>query len=349
MSQSGSDEDEVNHVLTALALEEMRRHGLSPWFYHSFKLQGYEGRLPHNLMEMLQQDFSINLLSAALQQNEIQTALTALATRGLDFILLKGVDLRQRVYRDPALRFMADLDLLMAPEDFSTAEEVLKSLGYRTYQGYLDQRLRINEVVFLPPAGKSLPLDLHWGITAAFHFYYLPYQPLRAEAVPVNYYGIPAFHLSPEHLLIHLCLHAYEHLPTFSQFLDLALVLSRLSINWPKVLRETSRFGCQAPVYLLLRELAPIVPGMVPVAALAQLAGYQPGWVERIVLQRRLRYLTLALPFFYRHRSLRSWLNFLSASLWPGKEVVETLGHKGGRRPYLLNLLRKFIHKLDAV
>lgn len=343
---TGKDQENLCQVLEIASLEQIRQHGLSPWVYYWLKLHDYEGRLPADLLPALRQDFSQQLLCSTIQQNEIRQILSALAAAGLEVILLKGADLAPRVYGDPALRAMSDLDLLLSLADVAPAEEILRRLGYRLHSGHGDRGLIINEVCYHPPPGKILYVDLHWEIVAACSFYYLPYRPLRAAAPSCDYYGLPSLHLSPEHLLIHLCLHAFENFPVLPQLLDLALVVSRLSLNWPKLVQETCGFGCQLPVCLMLQEIARIVPDKIPTAALAQLGSHRPSLLEAMVLRPRLRYLTLALPFFHRHRSLRHWVRFIRANLWPQLEALETPNSSWSRATHLENLLRKFFAKL---
>lgn len=342
---TGNDGESLRRI-DSTSLEKIRQHGLAPWLYHWIKVQGYEDRLPVDFLQALRQDFSLHLFRSTKQQKEIREILAALSEAGIVVIILKGADLGLRIYRDPALRPMSDLDLLLAPEDIPMAELVLKRSGYQVCSEHLDKRLIINEVNYNPPEGKILYVDLHWEIVAACSFYCLPYRPLRTAAVSLDAYGMPALALSPEHLLIHVCLHAYENFPVLAQLFDVALIVSRLSLNWQKVVQEASGFGCQLPVHLVLQEIARIVPGQVPTAALTQLGAYRPSLLEGLVLRPWLRYLTLALPYFYRHRSLRHWFQFIGANLWPHYKALETPDNRWARPIHLKNLLRKFFSKL---
>jgi hypothetical protein len=342
--------ERLSQALETLSLEKVRQHRLAPWLYYRVKQQGYEDRLPARLLQTLRGDFSQHVLLSTLQQQEMQRLLPALFDAEIDFILLKGADLRLRVYPDPALRPMDDLDLLLAPGDIAKAAPVLTQLGYRLYSGHQDQRLIINEVLYSPPEKHFLHLDLHSEIVAACSFYQLPYRPLRAAAVTINGYGTTVLVLSPEHALIHLCLHAYGNFPVASQILDLALVLSRLTLNWPRVIQEATRFGCQCPVHLMLQEAAQIVPDKVPAAVLTQLSRHRPSFLEMMVLRPQLRYLTCAFPYFFRHRSVRDWFRFIGANLWPQREILKTCGGRSGRGrvDHLQNLLNQFLSKLRS-
>lgn len=348
LTLTGKGWENLGQVLEAVSLEKVRKQGLAPWVYYWLKLRGCEGHLPADLLRLLRQDYSQQLLCCTVEQNEIQEILTALTRAGLDVILLKGADLRQRVYGDPVLRIMSDLDLLLAPESIPLAEQVLIDLGYCLYPEHRDKRLRINEVLYNPPAGKILPVDLHWELVALCSFYCLPYRPLREEAVFLDFYGLRVLTLSPENLLIHVCLHAHENFPTLFQLLDIALIVSRLPINWPQVIENASRFACQLPVGQVLQEISRIVPAEIPIDALRKLGASSPSWLERVALRPELRFLTLALPFFYRHRSLRNWLRFIGAHLWPQRETLDAAGYRWTRQVHLKNLLRKFLFKVKA-
>ncbi|EQC51391.1 nucleotidyltransferase family protein [Bacteriovorax sp. DB6_IX] len=50
--------------------------------------------------------------------------------QGFEITLLKGICLVQDIYQDPSQRFLADIDLLLSPEEFVKMEEILLGLGY---------------------------------------------------------------------------------------------------------------------------------------------------------------------------------------------------------------------------
>jgi len=66
-----------------------------------------------------------------------------------------------------------------------------------------------------------------------------------------------------------------------------------------------------------------------------------------MVLHGRLRYLTLGIPSFYRHRSLRDWLKVVKGTLWPEAEYLAAISGRPGRLPYFKDLLDKRVCKWE--
>ncbi len=334
--------------LNRAALASLRENRLTPWLYREAVSHGWKKYFSAALLKELRHDYASALLAATRQQAELHQVLQVLGRAGLEVILLKGSDLGQRLYDDPAARPMDDLDLLISPADLPQAKAALAAKGYHLrpenydlcpgYWQLLGEGLHFGP----PPPGRSI-VDLHWEIGAIVFFYRLPYGPLRQQALPFSCHGQPVYVLSPEHLLINLCLNALKDCDyPLSRLLDLGLVLTRLSLNWPKLLTATRQFRCQRPVYLMLREVAHLAPHLVPPASLAELARYRPPFLEQIQLHGRLRYLTIALPSFYRHRSLRDWVTILKATLWPSSDYLVAQYSRPDRAAYFRQLLAYF-------
>ncbi|MEV7398554.1 nucleotidyltransferase family protein [Aeromicrobium sp. NPDC092404] len=90
----------------------------------------------------------------------------ALADRDIDAVLLKGPSTVRRLYADdPDQRLYVDVDLLVAPESFDAAEDVLAACGFSPGLG----RLRAVEREWMPvtPWERTSPtpaqVDLHRG------------------------------------------------------------------------------------------------------------------------------------------------------------------------------------------
>jgi len=60
-----------------------------------------------------------------------------------------------------------------------------------------------------------------------------------------------------------------------------------------------------------------------------------------------LRYLTLGIPSFYRHRSLRDWLEVAKATLWPQAEYLAALPGGPDRLAYFKDLMGKRLNKWE--
>jgi hypothetical protein len=331
------------------SLKSLRYHRLTPWLYREVAQKGWERYiLSPSLLQDLRRDYMLALIIATRQSEMTLRLVQKFSERKIEVILLKGADLRHRLYGDPAARLMEDVDFLIDRQDLPEARRLLAEMGFQLPPDYLDLTPGYWEILgeavhYSPPSEREFSLDLHWEIGALFYFYRITYAPLRKDAVPFSSDEPGVYILSPENLLIYLCLNAQKDpgIPILSQLLDLVLALSTLCINWRTVTDRARIFRCQRPVYLLLREVALFAPHLVPQEALERLAKFRPSLAELMVLHGRLRYLTLGIPSFYRHRSLRDWLKVMKATLWPEADYLTAVYERPDRRAYLRTLLGK--------
>ncbi|MFI5329498.1 MAG: nucleotidyltransferase family protein [Desulfobaccales bacterium] len=326
-------------------LEQLHHHRLTPLLYREVMRQGLEKHLQHSLLEHLRQDYIVALRATAREDQEVLRVLQALNQAGIGSILLKGADLRIRLYGESAVRPMADLDLLISPGHVSRVKSILEELGLTLQSQCTDPRpgfreLFRNELHFNPPPGGLLLVDLHWHLSGVDNFYTLPFHRLEEMALPWNYQGQPVKVLCPEHALIHSALHTFEEFHGAMQIVDLGRTLRTLPLHWPTLQEELIRFQCQAPVYLILRELAPVFPHLIPGAILHDLSGYRPSWAERLVLNHSLGYFTPHFAALYRHRRLHDWVFYVSALLWPQPEYLLAVYGEPDRARFLRQALR---------
>jgi hypothetical protein len=134
---------------------------------------------------------------------------------GIRFLLLKGAALSLSIYRNPALRFMTDIDILVRPEDAPEADRVLLSAGCRAGRPlvrrdffpryYYEQEYQI-------PGPPRCRLEVHAHL----------FRPLRyMQTVPVDGMWDDPTHAklddidvmlpSNESMIIHLAAHSTIH------------------------------------------------------------------------------------------------------------------------------------------
>jgi hypothetical protein len=347
-----STAEEVYRALREMdfsSLERLRGHLLLPLIYREVARRGLKKELPQAVVTELREAYLQAFQQSARQEAEIHRVLRALGRSGIEAIILKGAEVRHRLYADPAVRPMADMDLLICGSGRLEAEAILVQLGYMPLpepRPGFTERFE-NELTFRPIPGKVLTVDLHFGeLRALGPVYRLPYAPLAAKAQTLELDGLEAKVLAPEHALIHLSIHAFQDFsifgPSAMQLIDLFLALSRLPVDWSFFLEESARFQCQGPVYLLLRTMASLPGVAVPAEVLDCLGEYRPSWWERLILQR-WGYLSIHLAVLYRHRRFSDWAFFCWAKLFPQKSYTrEHCGSVAGR-------LRAFLEKFSSV
>ena len=150
-------------------------------------------------MGELRQSYLVTAAGNVRHYHELTKVLRMLRNEGIAVIVLKGAHLAEIVYGNIGLRPMCDVDLLVRKDDLSKAQRRLMEAGYY-------------------PFNNRLPLDIHWSIEHNI----VPPLPIdveelweRAEACSIADQNVLV--LSPEDLLLHLCIHlSFHHLFSFA-------------------------------------------------------------------------------------------------------------------------------------
>jgi hypothetical protein len=331
---------------------EIRRQRLFPLLYARVLSHGLGEGVPRAVAQLWRQDYLAALQLFLGQERESRQLLGALGDAGIEAILLKGADLRLRLYDDPATRPMADLDLLVAPESLGAVRDFLGSLGYTLSMDSINHRPGFRERYRVglhfqaaPPA--ALMVDVHWGLEAVAGYYRLPWERLAEQAHTLYWEGLTVRVLSPEHAFMHLCLHNYDEGDNALRLIDLGLALTRLPIDWQTFIREAAISQCQAPVLRMLRGLEEFLPGSVPSLVLRGLGTYIPRGVERLILRHSHHPLARLLgPLSHQHR-LSAWAAYFAAILRPEPAYLTAVSGSPSRLAYLASSLKYLVSRRD--
>ena len=124
--------------------------------------------------------------------HELSHVLTVLRHDDIPVIVLKGAHLAEIVYENIALRPMCDVDLLVKKEDLTRVQRKLLETGYS-------------------PFTNRLLLDIHWHLENSMTDLPVDMDMIWERAQPAFIAGVKVLVLSPEDLLLHLCLHLGFH------------------------------------------------------------------------------------------------------------------------------------------
>ena len=151
---------------------------------------------------------------------ELRGVLRAFGERGIPVVLLKGPSLAERLYGGAALRPSRDLDLLVATQDWASAESALTAVGFAP--------MREADDYHRPWMRQTTKLELHFDVENPLAFNFHVATALR-RASPAEFMGEPCRLLAPEDELLYLCLHAARHrYERLGLVLDLRLAFERL-------------------------------------------------------------------------------------------------------------------------
>jgi len=182
------------------------KHGLIPLLYPFVAGLKQSNRPPKPMMAAWR---FVYLQSAARNlklYDQLREILEALHGARIPVIVLKGACLAEHVYKNIALRPMADIDLLVRKDDLGHAMDTLMRSGYRQH---MQLRLEASEIIgqHLPPLVRpgGVKVELHWTLTCRSK---IELDQIWQRARTISN-GVV---MAQEDLLLHLCEHlAHRH------------------------------------------------------------------------------------------------------------------------------------------
>ena len=189
--------------------------------------------------------------------SELQQLLATLGAADIPAIVLKGGCLSTLVYHNLTLREMTDLDLLVPRAHLQRAVDLVAAQGYgarRSFSVELDTATS-NHVTRLFNANGTA-LELHWNITKPCEPFTIDPSDLWRRTVPYRLAATHALSLSPEDLILHLCVHwSYHHQCEFGlrPLCDIAHTIDRFpALDWDAVCQRTDAAQWRRGVALAL-------------------------------------------------------------------------------------------------
>ena len=258
-------------------IEKCRSLGVAPLVYHEIRNNKLDTFLPTRATELLRSAFVHGAAHGIRLSRALASILSALATRGIPCIVLKGAYLAHKVYENRVLRPMSDIDLLVSQRDLASAATVLQDLGYYPREQYTIQKtcqLLQHLPVFFNGSGDCV--ELHWHIQPPGHSDLLDLRGLWTRAQPFLLCDSEALALSHEDLLVHLSLHLAYHefsacvLRTLCDICEICKSQSP-AVNWAQLIQIANDSGTASRVSLVLTLARDVLKAEIPDSALAGL------------------------------------------------------------------------------
>lgn len=230
-------------------------HGVETLLFHALKPLCPPLSIPEPVWSQLQRAYYHTAARNMRLYRELAGVVAAFNRQGIASILLKGGHLAEHVYENIALRGMGDVDLLVKKEDLLRADRELLRLGGEPIERFRAVSQHKNTFVYrLRQSG--LRMDLHWTPITSLYPCCVDVDGLWRRAQPVKLGAEQAWVLSPEDLLLHLCLHAAKHINDFGLRLlfDLGAVLRRYgaALDWRELAARARQWGILRAVYVFL-------------------------------------------------------------------------------------------------
>jgi len=311
-------------------LAEAQMSGVSSLLYYILETAGVDGLLPRQVMSELQ----VACYSVAARNihyyRELSTILSSFQRLGIQVVILKGAALAKTLYPDMSLRPFVDIDLLIRDQDLDKAERELQFLGYSMsflkgefHQGYV--RRFDKHFLYSKDGLIAVNIEIHTSLLP-----FICMQRLEADGFWARGVVFPIFEngglvLSPEDMLLHLCIHIFNHnISTRLLWLyDVALMILKHgeSINWKLLEKRTRILGVHRIVGLVLDHVSqtfdiPMPQNLVPWLELSRLSSVEKCFFANglgLVIWRyslRLRQL----------KSVKDKLEFVLGKLFPSRD-----------------------------
>jgi hypothetical protein len=231
-------------------------HTIAPLLYDVWRQSGALDRVPLPVRERLARAYADNSRRNAGIRADLQAAHRILEEAGVPHIVLKGWPLVERLYADPAHRFMSDQDFLVPAKQAVAGHRALRAAGYRPLpakdewiEKHLPSLWRNDGYCwdgYLYDPDYPRPVELHvrlwergWrGLSVRD----LDPESLWASARASQVIGLRMLVLSDEATLAHLAMHFAGHMvereARLNQLLDLGRFVEQTGagLDWDRCL-----------------------------------------------------------------------------------------------------------------
>jgi hypothetical protein len=261
-----------------LLAQEARRHQLGALTYRLLTEHPRAHGAPAGVLEGLRPAYLDVALRNAVFFRHTSRITKELAAEGIPVMLLKGIHLARYVYAEPAMRSMADVDIMVPRARLADAERIFLENGYGptprpdieefcSWSNHLAKLIKPNAPV----------MEVHWGIERPASPFAIDSDGLWARSRTESLEGAPVQLLAHEDLLLHLVLHAsYHHRfdrSAFKGLYDIHAVVVRHGheIDWNRLAERAVQWKAAGFTYSTLRLTTELLGTPIPAPVLHSL------------------------------------------------------------------------------
>lgn len=326
---------------------------IAPLLYNDISQSGSENSVSPRLLQYLKNIYNDTLAYNIILAGELKNILRLAGETGIDIILLKGAALIAQVYKNPALRPMTDIDILVCPLQFPAVKKLLNDIGYEDVS-------RGPEDFVKYVGGKLIDIDVHTGLINLTRIpsraagLRLDYDSLKQGASRIEFDGESVFILSPEDCLIDLSVHLVLHhgMDGLLWFLDVFYFLgSGTQINWDVVVRRARECGADKFLYLTLYYVKEKFGANTPVDAIERLKvplGFMEKKVFADLLNGRAHSYSKFVFSINAAGSMAEKMSLLRQLLLPSLSVLEGKYRRRGFLPLYFAHFKNIIRGLAS-
>ncbi len=246
-----------------------KRHSVLPLLYWQLNANA-AAAVPAGQLERLRSRFRDNAARNLYLTGELERIITQFKAEGVEILPYKGPALAAAAYGQISLRRFVDLDVLVSKGDVPRAKELLLARGFRPALALspAQERLLLRTQHNLPfeRDGGRLVVELHWEV-ASKQFAPASFGEGFGEGRErVKLLKLEVESLSPEDLLLSLCVHGTKHLwERLAWICDIAeLVRARPQMNWQQLAERARNLRAERMLHLGLRLALDLLDAPLP-------------------------------------------------------------------------------------
>ncbi len=328
------DDDQQAHLGDLLAgefdqerlIRLAHKEGMTGLLYKSLKKAGILGFLGHPRIQQLQSFYYLTVQNNLQVTHDLKEILHHADEKGVRVVLLQGIALLEKIYTDIGLRPLTDIDLWVLPEKRGVFDALMRQLGYRRDAVYPNTFAKDKTIV-------DINSHILWAdrIKSRRHLLAKSQRALYHNIKISNFGDAPAGYLNDVDLVLYLSLHAFKHSASRLVWLvDIKqLIAGWQASDWKAFFERARELGLVSIVCDMLYLLAHLFNLKPPDDIQATVAGRRPGWLKRVILERRLNGRPLPdwapLVLFTAGKNLMTRVYFVFETLFPRPPVLRQI------------------------
>jgi hypothetical protein len=214
--------------------------------YHGLK-QSTDDQLPQAAHSRLHEIYQVNALRNLRLAKRLFQIVELFNDQGIENLVFKGPAVAQQAYRDLSLRQFVDLDLLIHPQDFHRAYDLLIQAGFSPSAALsrTQQRWLLQTAVEYQFRAQGDFIEIHWDLAPDTFLYPLKARDFWDDSTQLQILDHPMRTLSVEKAVFFTCFHAARHAwESLKYAADLAhYSYAYPSLDWLALLEYARRHG----------------------------------------------------------------------------------------------------------
>lgn len=236
--------------LRSSTLRLAKLHGLAPALYAALR---HTDPAAAEQFPALRRAYLVQAAHAALGMEQLRAILEATSSSGVRCMPWKGSDTSFTLYRDPALRALSDIDILVEEQNVERTVSLLTRLGYAKVETAMSREEEWINVTYLGGLcmlrNRDLPIEIHSNFLRGFGRRNAAVADAWQAVAPTTLEGCEALTLPPEMgfiiSAIHLLSNHGRSIPYLKDAADLLLFCRRIAAtgDWLHMWGLCERWG----------------------------------------------------------------------------------------------------------